>query len=239
MSEFLQQYNNSATYYMTKRRHFKVLMAEAEKVSRLIIPAIKSIPRQKPKPKAHIPYTPEQLSNVFRHLRLYDEPLYTCVLLCYGCWLRPHNEIRRLTARNIKEDAKRIVLDADQNKSGRVRSVLVPEEVRVVLLKRLENLSPYDNLFTRTEEEFNEDYFAKKWQRARAKMLTLNLIEVGHTIYSFRHTAAIDLYRRTRDVSLLQRIMGHVEVTTTMAYLRGLGELNEQDWELGMPTFYK
>jgi integrase len=107
-----------------------------------------------------------------------------------------------------------------------------------LLIPIVADLAPSDNIFTRVEETFNDDYFSKRWQRARKKKLQRGIIEPGHTIYSFRHTAAIDLYRRTRDVSLLQRIMGHVEITTTMTYLRGLGELNEQDWEIGMPTFY-
>jgi len=236
--EFLNRYNKSATYYMTMRRHFKVLMAESEKITKLVIPAAKSIVRQKVKPKAHIPYTPKQLKDVFHYLKVFDQQLYTCTMLCYGCWLRPHNEVAKLTAGNFKENCRKIILDADKNKSGRIRSVLVPEEVQALLIPLIQNLAPSDNIFTGEEHSFNDDYFSKRWQRARKKMLIRGVIEIGHTIYSFRHTAAIDLYRRTRDISLLQRIMGHFEVTTTMTYLRGLGELNEQDWEIGMPTFY-
>lgn len=238
VQEFLNRYNKSATYYMTIRRHFKVLMAEAEKVTMLVIPAAKALPRQKVKPKAHIPYTPQQLKDVFHYLKVWDKHLYLCTMLCYGCWLRPHNEVGKLTAGNFKEGCRKIILDAEKNKSGRIRSVLVPDEVRRLLIPIVADLAPSDNIFTRVEETFNDDYFSKRWQRARKKMLQRGIIEPGHTIYSFRHTAAIDLYRRTRDVSLLQRIMGHVEITTTMTYLRGLGELNEQDWEIGMPTFY-
>lgn len=238
VQEFLNRYNKSATYYMTIRRHFKVLMAEAEKLSKLVIPAAKSIPRQKVKPKAHIPYTAQQLKDLFHYLKVFDKQLYLCTILCYGCWLRPHNEVAKLTAANFKEGCRKIILDADKNKSGRIRSVLVPEEVSRLLSPIIADLAPCDNIFTREEQSFADDYFSKRWQRARKKMLQRGIIEPGHTIYSFRHTAAIDLYRRTRDVSLLQRIMGHVEITTTMTYLRGLGELNEQDWELGMPTFY-
>ena len=67
-------------------------------------------------------------------------------------------------------------------------------------------------------------------------MVSLGILGPGHTIYSFRHTAAINLYRNTKDIGLLQRIMDHTEITTTMTYLRGLGELNESDWQQASPT---
>jgi len=234
---FLQQFNNSGTYYMSKRRHFKALMSEVERITKLVIPGMKTIPRQKPKPKSHIPYTPDQLNNVFSYLKTYDPMLYVCSLLCYGCWLRPHNEVRRLIAGNFKEGATKIVLEADRNKSGRVRSVRVPELLTDRILPILEGLDASDNIFTRTSDEFGEDYFSRKWQRAKSKMTARGIIEPGHTIYSFRHTAAIDLYQKTKDVALLQRIMGHADITTTMTYLRGLGELNESDWQLVMSSY--
>src|SRR5690606_29699401 len=204
------------TYYMFKRRHLKVVMSEVEKLTKLVIPGMKSLPRQKPKPKAHEPYTTEQLKNVFGYLRFFDKQLYLCSLICYGCWLRPHNEVRRLRAKNFKDDGRKIVLDADKNKSGRIRSVRVPEEVAHFVRPIINILQPDDNIFTKADFEYTDDYFSRKWQRARKNMLKRGIITCGHTIYSFRHTAAIELYKRTKDVALLQRIMGHVDITTTM-----------------------
>ena len=236
ITEFLQQYNTSATYFMNKRRHLKVLLSEAERISKVVIPGSRSIPRAKPKPKAHVPYSENQLKSVLHYLRLHDSKMYLCALLCYGCWLRPHNEIRQLRVENIREGAQKIVLNADQNKSGRIRSVPVPEEIREVLLRTISGLSTGDNIFSKTPDPYDPDYFNRKWQRSRSKMVSLGILEPGHTIYSFRHTAAINLYRNTKDIGLLQRIMDHTEVTTTMTYLRGLGELNESDWQQASPT---
>jgi integrase len=238
LQEFLSKYNKSATYYMTMRRHLKVLMSEAERVSKLVIPSSKNIVRQKAKPKSHTPYTASQLKNVFEYLKTHDKQLFLCTMLCYGCWLRPHNEVGKLRVNNFKDDFQKIILEADNNKSGRIRTVLVPELVRELVKKEVKGLDSNSNIFSKTDAPFNDDYFSKRWQRARKEMLKRNIIQSGHTIYSFRHTAAIDLYKRTHDVALLQRIMGHVEITTTMTYLRGLGEINEADWKISMPSFY-
>ena len=59
-------------------------------------------------------------------------------------------------------------------------------------------------------------------------MHQLGILEKNHTIYSFRHTAAVDVYRRTKDVNLLKSMLGHSSILVTLKYLRGLGEYNEE-----------
>ena len=51
------------------------------------------------------------------------------------------------------------------------------------------------------------------------------------TLYSFRHTAAIDIYTRTGSLSKLQKAMGHSNLNVSLTYLRGLdvAELKEAD----------
>jgi len=57
------------------------------------------------------------------------------------------------------------------------------------------------------------------------------LIEKGQTLYSFRHSGAIDIYRRTGSLSKLQKAMGHSSLNVSLTYLRGLevAELTEED----------
>jgi integrase len=54
------------------------------------------------------------------------------------------------------------------------------------------------------------------------------LIQEKQTIYSFRHTAAVEVYQRTKDVNLLKSLLGHSSILVTLKYLRGLGEYNEE-----------
>ena len=56
-------------------------------------------------------------------------------------------------------------------------------------------------------------------------------VEQGITLYSFRHTGAIEIYKRTGSLSKLQKAMGHSSLKVSLTYLRGLEvtELKEED----------
>ena len=51
------------------------------------------------------------------------------------------------------------------------------------------------------------------------------------TLYSFRHSGAIDIFKRTGSVTKLQKSMGHSSINVSLTYLRGLEipELTEDD----------
>jgi site-specific recombinase XerD len=53
-----------------------------------------------------------------------------------------------------------------------------------------------------------------------------NLIGDEHTLYSFRHTAAINLYMKTKDLYKVQQALGHSAMTVTLTYMRSLGLIN-------------
>ena len=57
------------------------------------------------------------------------------------------------------------------------------------------------------------------------------LLELDQTLYSFRHSGAIEIYRRTGSLSKLQKAMGHSSLAVSLTYLRGLevSELEESD----------
>ena len=58
-----------------------------------------------------------------------------------------------------------------------------------------------------------------------------DLLEQDQTLYSFRHSGAIEIYKRTGSLSKLQKAMGHSSLTVSLTYLRGLevSELEESD----------
>ena len=75
------------------------------------------------------------------------------------------------------------------------------------------------NIFTNEEKPFNKDYFKTLWSRYKAQS---TLVEDLQTLYSFRHTGAIEIYKRTNNLSTLQSAMGHSTLAVTLGYLRGL-----------------
>lgn len=58
-----------------------------------------------------------------------------------------------------------------------------------------------------------------------------SVIDREITLYSFRHTGAIDLFKRTGSIIKLQSAMGHSSIKVSLTYLRGLEvpELTEED----------
>jgi len=51
------------------------------------------------------------------------------------------------------------------------------------------------------------------------------------TIYSFCHSGAIEIFKRTGSITKLQRAMGHSSINVSLTYLRGLEipDLKEED----------
>ena len=66
------------------------------------------------------------------------------------------------------------------------------------------------------------------WSRFKKQS---NLLEQGQTLYSFRHSGAIEIFKRTGSITKLQKAMGHSSINVSLTYLRGLeiAELKEED----------
>ena len=149
--------------------------------------------------------------------------------------LRPHAEVRRLKGGHFRNYYSEIVLDGIENKSRRVRVVHVPEFVQEAISGRLPLLDN-QNLFSLSEKEFNYGYFNTIWDRLKPDMIKLGLLKKNQTIYSFRHTAAIQIYKKSKDVSIVQELMGHSTMIVTLTYLRSLGALNTNKYNQYLPT---
>jgi hypothetical protein len=50
----------------------------------------------------------------------------------------------------------------------------------------------------------------------------LGLLKEGQNLYSFRHSGAIDLYVKTKDLYKVQQAMGHSTLIVILGYLRSL-----------------
>ena len=150
--------------------------------------------------------------------------MYLCCLLTYGCLLRPHQEIRLLKWGDFSDDLSHIRLSGARVKSKRNRVAPVPLYVRKQLVKGNSN----DNIFSGSSKPYNRSYFSLVWKRF--KRLNED-IDSNVTLYSFRHSGAIEIFKRTGSLHKLQRAMGHSSLNVSLTYLRGLevAELKEED----------
>ena len=215
---------DSETSYNTYRMRMSALINEAIKLGMSSNP-MKAIKSKRTKATLHKPYN--NITFILDEIRAYNYNLYLSCLITYGCLLRPHREIRELTWSDFSDDLTFIHLSGNRNKSGRNRIVPVPSYIRVLLVKG----EPHHNIFSGTPQPLNQDYFKTLWSRFKRQS---NTLEQGQTLYSFRHSGAIEIFKRTGSITKLQKAMGHSSINVSLTYLRGLeiAELKESDMPL-------
>ena len=69
------------------------------------------------------------------------------------------------------------------------------------------------------ERPYNPNYFKTLWGKYRKRS---KLLQPNQTLYSFRHTGAIEIYKRTGSLTVLQQAMGHASLAVSLGYLRNL-----------------
>jgi len=238
VEDFLQQFRSSNRHYMNKRTALSVFFSDMQRKELVNANLIARTPRAKAKAVLHETFTNEELKRVLNYLQSEYSNLYLCCLMTYGCFLRPHREVRLLKISHFRNEYDEIYLSGYENKSGRIRKVFVPEYVRSELKLRLEGIEETEaNIFSLVKEPFNDDYFKTQWTRAKAEMTKSGIIKPLQTIYSFRHTGAVNVYRKTKDLHTLQQLLGHSDMIVTLNYLRGLGESDNEHLRNLMPEF--
>ena len=213
------RYNNN-TSYNTTRRHLNVLVNYLYEHN---FPIERSkLKGRKQEETLHKPI--EDVRELLVKVKAFNEDLYLCCLFTYGCLLRPHMEIRLLKWEDFTSDLSHIRLSGNQVKSKRNRIVPVNPKVRGLLSRKEGHL----NIFTGCIKPYSRSYFIQLWRRFKR----LNPeVDKEITLYSFRHSGAIDIFKRTGSITKLQKAMGHSSMTVSLTYLRGLevAELQEED----------
>jgi len=225
IQSLLESYESNSSYN-TIRAYIINLCNEASKAG-LPKHVFSHIHKKPKKEKLHKPI--QDVSALLREISDFNNNLFICCLLVYGCLLRPHREVRELKWSDFSSDMQYVSLSGNRNKSGRNRVVPVPTFVRNQLNKGRSN----DNIFSGAETPYCNDYFKTLWGRFKKSSTTL---EKDQTIYSFRHTGAISIYKKTGSLEKLKMAMGHSNIVVSQIYLRGLevSNLSEDD----MPSLF-
>ena len=162
----------------------------------------------------------KNLTELLEEIKEFDSDLYLCCLLTYACLLRPHREIRLLTWGDFNDELTLITLSGSQTKGKRNRIVPIPSLINKILLnKRGDIFDCNSNIFSNSYKPFSIGYFNNKWTRFRH---ISRLIQPKQTIYSFRHTGAINVYEKSKSIFVLQKALDHSSIVVSIKYLRGI-----------------
>lgn len=208
---YLSTYEHSPSSYNHERKRlhsiFSRVLEEGERNP------VSTIKKKKERQVLHRPF--DNVAAILDEIRVCNSNLHLCCLLTYGALLRPHQEVRKLTWGDFDASLNYIELSGKHTKNGRNRIVPVPPYVR----EHLERGEPNKNIFSGSVEPFSESYFKVLWRRYKASS---QMVGKNQTLYSFRHTGAIELYKRTGSLVKLQSAMGHSDLNVTLGYLRNL-----------------
>ena len=128
---------------------------------------------------------------------------------------------------SFSDDLSNINLTGSKVKSCRNRIVPVPSYINVLLPNGL----PNNNIFSGSSKPYKKGYLSLIWRRFNRHYPTMN---PSVTIYLFRHSGAIDIFKRTGSITKLKKAMGNSSKNDSLTYLRGLEipKLNEEDIQM-------
>jgi site-specific recombinase XerD len=108
-----------------------------------------------------------------------------------------------------------------RGKGGKARMVAISERLAAYLRGYLDGLKPDGPLFVSARGgHLTRSGAHRVWKAAleRAELPT------RWGVHATRHSYAVEVYRRTRDLRLTQRLLGHANVATTTVYANLLDE---------------
>lgn len=156
--------------------------------------------------------SPAEIEAIFNWIDRQDETYrrkvgsFFRIMLYTG--MRP-SEVLRLDWRSVNLDRRMISVEKSKNKE--VRQVPISSR----LLDLLELIGP-----ARSGLVLATPYQKKRyWKELRRITDALDLGPIR--VYDFRHTFAVRLYEKTRDLVMVQQLLGHTDIKMTRDYLVG------------------
>lgn len=229
----------NATYNteLTALRSFFQFFKDRELLS--INPAL-ALKRIRSETTRHHAYSDEQVTTILQHLRAKktdraDQLTVFIKTIYYGC-LRPTNEAGQLRVKDVDFAAMSITIPGTTAKTGKTGTVELSEGLAEVLRPLLTdatgNALPGDYfVFGNQAKGANRcdprpgkkragyNYFSRFYRQV---MRELKLPD-DYTVYGWKHTRNIHLYKDGVDVYRIMRHNRHTSLEMTQKYLRDLG----------------
>lgn len=133
--------------------------------------------------------------------------------LCYGMGLRV-SEVCRLKLTDIDSDRMQVRIEA--GKGNKDRYVNLPACILGDMRSYYKNYKPKEYLF---EGQYGGAYSKRSAQAIFKQCLTKAGIHKAVGIHSLRHSFATHLLEQGTDISIIQKLLGHEDIKTTLRYV--------------------
>lgn len=171
--------------------------------------------------RKHAAFSDAQLGAIktkCKELGFYD--LLVFIQHIYYTMIRP-GELVQLKVANVDLKENRIFVPGTISKNRYDEHVpIAPDLLKALHESGTLQKNPDQYLIGAGTQPMNEKQF---WKKNKAVLTALKFTDREYTVYSYKHSGAIALYRQTKDILLVQRMMRHRTVQETQTYLRDLG----------------
>lgn len=166
-------------------------------------------------PKRSVSQLPKFFSKeeVRRILDSTDNLKHKAMLMTiYSCGLRL-SELLNLQIRDVRSSDQ--IVRINQSKGNKDRIVSLPDKLLHILREYYQAYKPTDYLF---EGEKGGRYSERSVQLVLKKALAKAKVQTEGTVHTLRHSYATHLIRSGIDIRVVQELLGHGSIKTTMIY---------------------
>jgi integrase len=184
----------------------------------------------------HAAYSDEQITTIKSKIAEYNTPrakqLQLFISFIYYVFIRP-NEAVQLRVHNIDLKENRLMIKGLASKTKFDEYVELPLPLRNAIIEAKITSYPQDYfVFGLPGEPDIKGLTVQTFWKLHRKILKkseFSKFDSHFTLYSYKHSGVISLYKLTKDIKRVQRQCRHKTLEQTNTYLRDLGLLTEYD----------
>jgi len=166
-----------------------------------------------------------------------NEPqLWLFVQFIYYCFIRL-GELLYLKIADIDFDEAKVLIRGEISKNKKSQYVIIPQQFYKELIElKIQTYHPNFYIFGKhgipSAEKHRKDYFSKRHTQITRSLGISNM----YSLYSWKHTGAIDVIKAGINVKDLQLQLRHHSLEMVDVYLRSLGVMEAEGIRNNYPT---
>ena len=177
----------------------------------------------------HEPFTDAQAQSIIDAITArQDWQLLLFIYFVHYTFARPGKEVRLLKVKDLRE--RSVVFRAKYSKTNLTKTPTIPKPLEQLIEKlAIRDNDPDFYIFGNTDKPGPKPISVNTFYNRHRKILEALKITGKHTLYSWKHTGNIKLFRSDVNLKAIQLQNGHTNLRTTEIYLRSLGTFVDND----------